>query len=78
MPLKKMTEKNLGKMNIKIVISILAMYSHCSETYAIARSRTGTHASKFTGDIYCMHKIIFSLLFFMIYIPQTERFPNVV
>ena len=37
------------------------MYAHRSEAHAIARSRTGTHASKFTGDIYCMHKIIFLL-----------------
>ena len=51
------------------------MYAHCSEAHAIARSRTGTHASKFTGDIYCMHKIIFSL-FVLWYISHKQNAPK--
>ena len=71
-----MTEKNLGKMNIKIVKSILAMYPHCSETYAIARSRTGTHTQVSLQVIFiACTKSYFYFLFYDIY-PANRTFPK--
>ena len=65
-------------MNIKIVKSILAMYPHCSETYAIARSRTGTHTQVSLQVIFiACTKSYFHFLFYDIY-PANRTFPNVV